>query len=142
MDNPLVSIIVPCYNQGEYLAEALQSVENQNYSNWECVIVDDRSTDNSREIASSFCEKDKRFIYLWQENQGPSVARNNAIQHSCGQYILPLDGDDKIHHDYINQAVIVLNKNEDVKIVYCQAALSVDRKYMSMQGEGGTGCFG
>jgi len=121
MNNSLVSIIVPCYNQGLYLAEALESVEAQTYSNWECVIVDDGSTDKSKEVALSFCNKDRRFIYIYQENQGLSASRNNAIRNSHGEYILPLDADDKIHEDYIAQAVDVLEKRKDVKIVYCRA---------------------
>lgn len=123
MENPLVSIIVPCYNQGDFLSEALQSVECQTYSNWECVIVDDGSTDNSKEVASSFCRRDSRFIYIYQDNQGPSVARNNAIKKSHGEYILPLDGDDKIHEDYLKSAVDVLKNRDDVKIVNCRVEL-------------------
>lgn len=126
MEKPLVSIIVPCYNQGEFLAEALDSVKSQTYSNWECVIVDDGSTDNSKEVALSYCDEDKRFSYLWQDNQGPSIARNNAIKNSHGDYILPLDGDDKIHKDYVNHAANILNENENIKIVYCQAELFGD----------------
>lgn len=123
MEKPLVSIIVPCYNQGQYLTEALESVQVQTYSNWECVIVDDGSTDNSKEVALPYCNRDKRFKYIYQENQGPSVARNNAIKNSHGEYILPLDGDDKIHKDYVNHAVKILNMNKGVKIVYSQAEL-------------------
>lgn len=123
MELPLVSIIVPCYNQGEFLAEALDSVRNQTYPNWECVIADDGSTDNSKEVALSYCNEDKRFSYMWQLNQGPSIARNNAIKNSHGEYILPLDGDDKIHKDYVTHAVNILKENEAVKIVYCQAEL-------------------
>jgi glycosyltransferase involved in cell wall biosynthesis len=123
MEKPLVSIIVPCYNQGEFLAEALDSVKSQTYSNWECVIVDDGSTDNSKEIALSYCDVDKRFSYLWQENQGPSIARNNAIKNSHGDYILPLDGDDKIHEDYISSAVEIIKNRKDVKIVNCRVGL-------------------
>ena len=121
MNNSLVSIIIPCYNQGQYLTETLESVEAQTYTNWECVILDDGSTDNSKEVALSFCNKNKRFIYLYQENQGLSATRNNAIRNSHGEYILPLDADDKIHKDYIAQAVDVLEKSNDVKIVYCRA---------------------
>jgi len=123
MEKPLVSIIVPCYNQGQYLTEALESVEVQTYSNWECVIVDDGSTDNSKEVALTYCNRDKRFKYIYQENQGPSVARNNAIQNSQGEYILPLDGDDKIHKDYISSAVNILEEQVNVKIVYCKVEL-------------------
>ena len=121
--NPQVSIIVPCYNQELFLAETLESVKRQSYSNWECIIMDDGSTDNSKEVAHAFCEKDNRFHYYYQNNQGLSATRNNGIKKSCGIYILPLDADDLIHKDYIAEAVDVLEKREDVKVVYCRAEL-------------------
>lgn len=119
--NPLVSVIVPCFNQGRYLAETLDSVLAQSFSNWECVILDDGSTDNSKEIALTFCDKDERFHYHYQTNQGLSVARNHGIKSSHGKYVLPLDADDKIHKDYIAEAVEVLEQRDDVKVVYCRA---------------------
>ena len=91
---PKVSVIVPCYNQGEYLADALESVLYQTFTDWECIIVNDGSSDNTEEVANKFCELDKRFKYISQTNQGVSAARNNGIKASSGTYILPLDGDD------------------------------------------------
>lgn len=123
MENALVSIIVPCYNQGEYLSEALNSLIAQSYPYWECVIMDDGSTDNSKSIALSFCEKDKRFSYFWQENQGLSMTRNNGIKRSHGEYILPLDADDKIHPNYLGLAVEILDHQKDIAIVYSRAEL-------------------
>ena len=118
---PLVSVIIPCFNQGEYLTEALNSVLAQTYYNWECVIMDDGSTDRSKQVALAFCNKDKRFHYLYQNNQGLSAARNNGIKNSRGRYILPLDADDLIHKDYLIEAVDVLERKEEIKIVYCRA---------------------
>ena len=63
---PKISVIVPCYNQGKYLAEALDSVINQTLRDWECIIVDDGSTDNSAEIAKLYVEKDKRIHYVFR----------------------------------------------------------------------------
>ena len=68
MAKTLVSIIMPSYNQGPYLSEALDSVLAQTYSNWECIIVDDGSKDNTEEIAKSYCAKDSRIQYVYQEN--------------------------------------------------------------------------
>lgn len=116
-----VSIIVPCYNQGQYLAECLESVAVQNSLDWECIIVNDGSNDNSEEIATQYCQKNSRFKYIFQINRGLSAARNNGIRISAGKYILPLDADDKISADYVNEAVAVLNKFPDVKIVYAAA---------------------
>lgn len=117
---PLVSIIVPCYNQGAYLAEALDSVLAQTYTNWECIVVNDGSIDNSEEVAQLYVAKDKRFHYIAQVNQGVSVARNTAIQHSSGKYILPLDGDDLLRPKYVEKAVNYLEQNPEIKLFYSQ----------------------
>lgn len=121
MKGPLVSIIVPCYNQGAYLKETLNSVLNQTFSDWECVVMDDGSTDNSKDVAQSFCSKDDRFHYFYQENQGLAISRNNAILNSCGHFILPLDADDLIHREYVAEAVSVLQSRKEVKVVCCRA---------------------
>ena len=120
INQPLVSIIVPCYNQATYLAETLDSILAQTYTNWECIIVDDGSIDNPKEIANRYIQVDSRFKFIRQENQGPSVARNNGIQISKGKFILPLDSDDIIANTYIEKAVGVFAK-DDVKLVYCRA---------------------
>lgn len=117
----LVSIIVPCYNQGEYLAETLDSVLAQTYQNWECIIINDGSTDYSEQIAQTYCNKDSRIHYYNQDNQGLSMARNNGIRHCHGDYILPLDADDIIYPEYIALAVAVLDERSEIKIVYCRA---------------------
>jgi glycosyltransferase involved in cell wall biosynthesis len=119
----LVSIIVPCYNQAQYLPEALDSVLAQTYSNWECIIVNDGSPDNTEIVAKEWIKKDERFKYLKKENGGLSSARNAGIKISTGSYILPLDADDKIGKDYLRLGVEVLNNNPEVKIVYGEAQL-------------------
>lgn len=121
MNYPLVSIIVPCYNQAQYLDEALQSVLDQTYSDWECIIVNDGSADNIEEVAKYWTENDRRFKCLYQENGGLSSARNFGITHASGQYILPLDADDKISRDYVLLALQEFEKDSGVKIVYCKA---------------------
>lgn len=122
-NNSLVSIIVPSYNQANFLSETLDSVLKQDYQNWECIIIDDGSTDNTKEIAQKYCNKDKRFKYIKQKNQGPSVARNRGIKISNGEFILPLDSDDLISNNYIKEAVNVFLKKPETKLVYCQAEL-------------------
>ncbi len=121
MNNPLVSIIVPCYNQTQYLDEALQSVLEQTYVNWECIIVNDGSPDNTEEVARVWVEKDTRFKYLFQENGGLSSARNFGITNANGEYILPLDADDKIAENFIELAMDAFQKEDSLKIVYCKA---------------------
>ncbi|MNQ35096.1 putative glycosyltransferase EpsH [compost metagenome] len=119
--NKKVSIIVPCYNQAQYLDEALESVLNQTYADWECIIINDGSHDNTEEKAQLWCSRDKRFKYLFQKNQGLSSARNFGISEADGEIILPLDADDKITPDYTASAVEVFAKDQTLKVVYCKA---------------------
>ena len=122
INQSLVSVIVPCYNQNEYIAETLESVLCQTYYNWECIIINDGSTDNSENIILNYCKKDSRFKYIYQENQGIIAARNNAIKQCHGRYILPLDGDDVILKDYLDFAVKILDKDDSIELVYCDVA--------------------
>lgn len=117
----LVSIIVPCYNQAQYLDEALQSVLDQSYQNWECVIVNDGSADYTAAVAKQWVEKDIRFVYLKKENGGLSSARNFGIAYAKGEFILPLDADDKIAANYVALAVQSFQEDPSLKVVYCKA---------------------
>lgn len=119
--SPTISIIVPCYNQGIFLAETVESVLNSSYRNFEIIIVNDGSTDNSRGIAEGLTEKYKNVYLLNQKNSGVTSARNSGIEFSKGKYILPLDGDDLISPTYISEAIKVLEECPDVKVVYCEA---------------------
>lgn len=83
---PLISVIVPCYNQAQYLDECLQSVYDQTYQNWECIIVNDGSPDNTEEIVLQWTKKDARFNYLKKENGGLSSARNAGIDIAKGEF--------------------------------------------------------
>lgn len=114
---PKVSIIVPCYNQGDYLSETLDSILSQTFKDWECIIINDGSTDNTQIVAAEYCNKDSRFKYIYQMNAGVIEARNNAILHSHGEYILPLDGDDLITSKLVEKAVEVLEKDHNIKLV-------------------------
>ena len=87
---PLISVIVPCYNHGQYLEEAINSILNQSYPSVEIIVVDDGSTDNTKIIAEKF----KLVKYIYQPNQGLSAARNKGINNSSGAYLVFLDADD------------------------------------------------
>lgn len=123
MNNPLVAVIVPCYNQSQYLDKALQSVLDQTYANWECIIVNDGSPDNTEEVAKRWVEKDPRFIYVNKENEGLSNARNFGILNARGEFILPLDADDKISMQYIELAIKEFDIDSNLKVVYCKAEI-------------------
>lgn len=94
MKKPKISVIIPCYNQAPFLAECLQSLQAQHYSDWEAIIINDGSTDNSGTIAKKFAAADTRFIYLKTENRGVSEARNLGMTKTSGTWIQFLDGDD------------------------------------------------
>ncbi|GEO03222.1 glycosyl transferase [Adhaeribacter aerolatus] len=117
----LVSVVVPCFNQAQYLSEAVESIINQSYLNWECLIINDGSVDNTETVALKLCKKDARIKYFRKDNGGLSNARNYGIIHSNGEFILPLDADDKIDIDYLNLAVNKLLENSQIKVVYCRA---------------------
>lgn len=102
---PLISIIIPCYNQAEYLHECLESVFNQNYEHWECLIIDDGSTDKSEISAQNWAAKDSRFKYFKKINAGPSSARNLGLNNSLGDWILFLDGDDVIDKEKLSKSI-------------------------------------
>lgn len=97
----LISIIIPCYNQAKYLPEALESVLAQTHQHWECIIVNDGSTDNTDEVAKEWLTKDERFKYLSMKNGGPSASRNAGIKSAKGEYIQFLDADDLLENNKI-----------------------------------------
>jgi glycosyltransferase involved in cell wall biosynthesis len=119
--SPRVSIIIPCFNQAGFLAESAGSVLAQSFTDWECIIVNDGSSDNTEEEALSLCRKDNRIVYLAKPNGGLAAARNFGIEHSKGDYILPLDADDKIGPEYVRLCVEELDKEADCRVVYCNA---------------------
>jgi glycosyltransferase involved in cell wall biosynthesis len=115
----LVSVVVPCYNQALYLSEALQSILEQTYTNWECIIVNDGSTDNTEIVATEWMLKDGRFKYLKKENGGLSSARNYGIKNTNGDYILTLDADDKFEKTFIEKGVKIFRQDCGIGIVSC-----------------------
>jgi glycosyltransferase involved in cell wall biosynthesis len=120
---PLVSIIMPTFNRADLIGESLDSVLSQSYLNWECIIVDDGSNDTTESVVEAYLKKDKRFRYFYKENGGAASAKNVAIEHSKGVYILPLDSDDLLDASLISKAVKVFEKNQDISLVYSEAKL-------------------
>ncbi|TXY87197.1 glycosyltransferase family 2 protein [Vibrio cholerae] len=91
---PLVSIVMPCYNSKDYIHESISSVINQSYSNWELLVIDDASTDNTRDIVCSFDDKRIKLFPLASNSGSPSIPRNIGLTNAQGQYIAFLDADD------------------------------------------------
>ncbi|MGB3507791.1 MAG: glycosyltransferase, partial [Microcoleaceae cyanobacterium] len=116
----LVSVIILCYNQAEYLTEAVESVVNQTYQNWECLIINDGSSDQTSQVTINLAKKysEKSLRLIEKENTGVPDSRNIGINHSFGKFILFVDADDKIHPNFLAETLAVLKQNSQVGFVY------------------------
>lgn len=110
--NKLVSVIIPYYNQAQYLPDALASVLAQTHRHWECIIVNDGSNDNTDEVASKWLKKDERFKYIKKENGGLSSARNAGLKEAKGSFLQFLDSDDAIHPEKFALQLKALDSTE------------------------------
>ena len=115
----MVSVIIPVFNNSLTLTETLSSVQKQTYQDWECILVDDCSSDNSDEIIQQWVRNDQRFIYLnHTTNKGVSAARNTAMRLAKGEFIQFLDSDDVIAPNKLEQHVGFLEANDAIDLVY------------------------
>lgn len=109
-----VSVIITCFNQEKYIGEAIWSVKNQTFKDWQCVIVNDGSTDGSEEKILSSISGDSRFVYEFQENKGAGAARNKGVSLSTGKYIANLDGDDMMASEYLERGVKAMDSDDSI----------------------------
>ena len=110
-----ISVILPVYNEEKYIKKAIESVLNQTFSDFELIIVNDGSTDNTLNIINEFT--DSRIKLITQPNQGPGASRNNAMEIACGEYVMFLDGDDWYCEDALEVAYgEITSKNTDISI--------------------------
>ncbi|HIK33394.1 MAG TPA: glycosyltransferase [Oscillatoriales cyanobacterium M59_W2019_021] len=123
-----VSVIIPCYNQGEYLLEAIASVQNCQESVYELIVVNDCSRDPVTEKVLNYLRKRNYNIIDTPKNVGLAEARNIGIRQAKGRYILPLDADNKIYPQYITKAIEILDSNSDVGIVYGDMEIFGDKQ--------------
>ena len=113
----MISVIVPVYNVEEYLEECLESIRKQTYQNIEVILVNDGSTDGSKEICERYCQQDPRFRLINKENQGLSIARNRGVKESNGEYIMFVDSDDVVKENIVE--VLLSYMKADVDLVEC-----------------------
>ena len=117
---PKISIIIPSYNYAHYLQECVESIIKQTFTDWEAIIVDDGSTDDTQEIASSITALDPaRIKYHRIENGGVSNARNYALERSSGEFILPLDADDVLFPGALESYLRCIEQDKDIGFAYC-----------------------
>lgn len=125
---PIVTIIMPVFNRAQLISETLDSVKNQTYTLWECILVDDGSTDNTIEIVKKYIEEDNRFkLYLRPKSRtkGPSACRNFAFDKALGSYIQFFDSDDIMHPDHLK---LKFNSIKDYDLVVCKLK-SFEKKF-------------
>lgn len=113
-----VSVIIPTYNCSQYLRKTVESVLSQTYKDFEIVIVDDGSTDDTKDKIDVLIKEGAPIKYIYQENQGPAVARNTGIRNASGKYIAFLDADDLWIPEKLELQLEVLKKNRDIGLVY------------------------
>ena len=114
----LISVIIPNYNNAHFLGDAIQSVLNQTYQNFEIILVDDGSNDDSQQVVSSFGD---RVRYIWQENKGLGGARNTGISAANGEFIGFLDADDQWLPDFLDTMVLLTKENPDAAVFFSNA---------------------
>lgn len=129
--NELISVIIPIYNTQDYLDLCLTSIINQTYKNLEIIIIDDGSTDNSKEIVNKYMNMDNRIVYYHQKNSGVGIARNKGIDLSKGNYITFIDSDDYVDETYIEKLYMTI-KTDDAFSICGTINVSSDGKEKSV----------
>jgi glycosyltransferase involved in cell wall biosynthesis len=115
---PLISVIIPCYNYAAYIRDAIESIQAQTYTNWEMLIIDDGSKDNTAAIAQDYARQDARIHYHYQANRGLSAARNTGLGLAQGEYVQLLDADDYLAPRKLELHAQVLHEQPDVALAF------------------------
>lgn len=115
---PQVSVVVPTYNRADLVSDTLESVAAQTFTDWECIVVDDGSTDGTRAVVEQFVARDSRFRYVWQENASASAARNHGLRLARGEFVTFLDSDDLFVPDKLEWQVGALERDPGAVLVY------------------------
>lgn len=124
----LVSVIVTCYNQENFIIRTLESVSKQSYTHWECIVVDDESSDQSHKIIKEYIAKNEKFKLIRHKNKGLARSRNEGFKQANGEYINFLDGDDTFLPDKLKKQVEAFGKNKKAKICICDHQFYYENK--------------
>ena len=143
MEEPLISVVIPVYNRANIVGETLDSVLSQTYKNWECIIVDDGSTDTTEEVVNDFMDRDNRFTFIKRppaRNKGASPCRNLGLELSKGDFVQFLDSDDLLENTKFEEQIKELQQHPPLTLATCKwgsfsssSSLRVKTKYRSYQ---------
>lgn len=117
-DGPVVSVIVPSYNYGHLIGATFESLQAQTFPNWECIVIDDGSTDDTAEVVARFMKTDSRIKFFRQSNRRQAAARNNGFTQMSGKYVQFLDADDLLESKKFERQVEYLEEHPNVEIIY------------------------
>lgn len=128
MSKSVVSVIIPCFNYGAYLEESVNSVLEQTRTVDQIIIIDDGSTDNTKQVAKNLCQKSPKVGYYRVSNQGPAAARNRGIEKARGEYIIFLDADDTLESTCIQACLKAARQYPKAGYVYTQSRFFGEKK--------------
>jgi len=115
---PTITVIIPAYNQSRFLSDSLNSIIAQTYTDWECIIINDGSTDNTQDVVKSYLNKIDKFLYIEQSNRGLAATRNRGLDEAAGKYIQFLDADDVIGRTKFEKQLADLSKTNNLALSY------------------------
>lgn len=125
----MITVIVPCYNYGHLIADTIQSIIDQSCEDWELIVVNDGSKDNTEEVVLDFCKRDSRIKYIHQPNTGLAATRNKGLQHAKGDFVQFLDADDLLEKNKFNIQLSLFADHPLVDVVYGSVRYFTQKPY-------------
>jgi glycosyltransferase involved in cell wall biosynthesis len=123
------SVIIPTYNRAGFIEQTIRSVINQDFNDWECIVIDDGSVDNTASLVKNICKQDKRVKYIYQDNAERGAARNNGINNSEGSYICFLDSDDAFLPNHLSELYLfIINNDKSQSMIFSNSLIEEEGK--------------
>ena len=136
-----ISVIIPIYNKEKYLERCLRSIEEQAYECYEVIMLDDGSTDKSADICREYAARNKRFVYIYQDNVGLQSSRKNGLEHADSEYICYIDADDWIDGDFLEELMRPVNNNSKLDFVVSDLSMDYPSKSFKLKNGVKTGIY-
>ena len=124
-----IVIVIPCYNQGKYVADAIKSLIGQTYVHWKCVVINDGSTDDSDKVIREAIADDDRFVYINQENKGVAASRNLGARMFKSEYLMFLDADDMLDRTYLEKGIVFMDEHKEYTMFHAKAKMIGQNNY-------------